>query len=97
MWTYLLLRRGGAAHSAELSCAVLQVADMATQTAPLPQMLARTGSGAEDKEAQTALYGVNAVMANSSRAANGGLLQGPCRGKDSHLNDWAVPWVPCET
>ncbi len=56
---------------------VAQVADMATQTPPLPQPALppplpplRTGSGPDAKDAQTTLYGVNAAVA-SSRGANG--------------------------
>ncbi len=60
-----------------MSCAVLQVADMGTQTpplAPVPLPPMRTGSGPPEKDAQTTLYGVNAAVANS-RAANGEALQ----------------------
>ncbi|CAK0763405.1 hypothetical protein CVIRNUC_003054 [Coccomyxa viridis] len=54
-----------------------QVADMATQTLPLPQLQLppagqpqRPGSGPDGRDANTMLYGVNAAMA-SGRAANG--------------------------
>ena len=58
----------------------LQVADMATQTLPLPQLqlppagqLQRPSSGPDGRDANTMLYGVNAAMA-SGRAANGAAL-----------------------
>ena len=60
----------------------MQVADMATQTLPLPQLqlpptgqLQRPGSGPDGRDANTMLYGVNAAMA-SGRAANGAA---PCK------------------
>ena len=84
MWPYLSnshIDTIGPAAAAYGGCALAQVADMATQTLPLPQLqlppagqLQRPGSGPDGRDANTTLYGVNAAMA-SGRAANGGYLQ----------------------